>query len=129
MSWASILKTNDKEFETSLNIEEEAIEDNIEEHDPRILDVNDEFDHHHAINIYDIKFDFKLFLEEECLPFLDKNFFNGEEHQFYEFIKYNSENYYKLSEKVDQENAEYLKQSENEYEDDELNDEVYHEKI
>jgi hypothetical protein len=129
MSWANILKTNDKEFETSLNIEEEIIEDDIEEHDPRILDVDDEFDNKHAINIYDIKFDFKLFLEEECLPFLDKKFFNGEEHQFYEFIKYNSENYYKLSEKVDQENAEYLKQSENEYEDDELNDEVYHEKI
>lgn len=129
MSWANILKKNDKEFETSLNIEEEIIEDDIEEHDPRILDVDDEFDNNHAINIYDIKFDFKLFLEEECLPFLDKNFFNGEEHQFYEFIKYNSENYYKLSEKIDQENAEYLKQVENEYEDDELNDELYHEKI
>jgi hypothetical protein len=108
---------------------EEVIEDDIEEHDPRILDVDDEFDNKHAINIYDIKFDFKLFLEEECLPFLDKKFFNGEEYQFYEFIKYNSENYYKLSEKVDQENAEYLKQAENEYEDDELNDELYHEKI
>ena len=129
MSWTSILKSNDKEFETSLNIEEEVIEDDIEEHDPRILDVDDEFDNKHAINIYDIKFDFKLFLEEECLPFLDKKFFNGEEYQFYEFIKYNSENYYKLSEKVDQENAEYLKQAENEYEDDELNDELYHEKI
>jgi hypothetical protein len=129
MSWTSILKSNDKEFETSLNIEEEVIEDYIEEHDPRILDVDDEFDNKHAINIYDIKFDFKLFLEEECLPFLDKKFFNGEEYEFYEFIKYNSENYYKLSEKVDQENAEYLKQAENEYEDDELNDELYHEKI
>jgi len=129
MSWTSILKSNDKEFETSLNIEEEVIEDDIEEHDPRILDVDDEFDNKHAINIYDIKFDFKLFLEEECLPFLDKKFFNGEEYQFYEFIKYNSENYYKLSEKVDQKNAEYLKQAENEYEDDELNDELYHEKI
>jgi hypothetical protein len=129
MSWTSILKSNDKEFETSLNIEEAVIEDDIEEHDPRILDVDDEFDNKHAINIYDIKFDFKLFLEEECLPFLDKKFFNGEEYQFYEFIKYNSENYYKLSEKVDEENAEYLKQAENEYEDDELNDELYHEKI
>ena len=129
MSWTSILKSNDKEFETSLNIEEEVIEDDIEEHDPRILDVDDEFDNKHAINIYDIKFDFKLFLEEECLPFLDKKFFNGEEYQFYEFIKYNSENYYKLSEKVDEENAEYLKQAETEYEDDELNEDVYHEKF
>ena len=129
MNWATILKKNDKEFETSLNIEEDKNEEDIEEHDPHILDVDDEFDNKHAINIYDIKFDFKLFLEEECLPFLDKKFFNGEEYQFYEFIKYNSENYYKLSEKVDQENAEYLKQSENEYEDDELNDELYHEKI
>ena len=129
MSWASILKTNDKEFETSLKNEEEILEDDIEEHDHHILDVNDEFDHHHAINIYDIKFDFKLLLEEECLPFLDKKFYNGEEYQFYEFIKYNSENYYKLSEKVDEENAEYLKQAETEYEDDELNEDAYHEKF
>lgn len=129
MSWTAILKHNDKEFETSLKNEEEIIEDDIQEHDPRILDVDDEFDNKHAINIYDIKFDFKLFLEEEFLPFLDKKFFNGEEYQFYEFIKYNSENYYKLSEKIDQENAEYLKQAENEYEDDELNDELYHEKF
>ena len=129
MSWATILKNNDKEFETSLNIEEDVIEDDIEEHDHRILDIDDEFDNYHAINIYDIKFDFKLFLEEECLPFLDKKFLNGEEYQFYEFIKYNSENYYKLSEKVDAENAEYLKQAENEYEDDELNDELYYEKF
>ena len=60
---------------------------------------------------------------------MDKKFFNGEEYQFYEFIKYNSENYYKLSEKVDEENAEYLKQLENDYEEDELNDEIYNEKI
>lgn len=129
MSWASILKTNDKEFETSLKNEEEILEDDIEEQDHRILDVNDEFDHHHAINIYDIKFNFKLLLEEECLPFLDKKFYNGEEYQFYEFIKYNSENYYKLSEKINEENAEYLKQAETDYEDDELNDELYHEKF
>jgi hypothetical protein len=76
-----------------------------------------------------IKFDFKLLLEEECLPFLDKKCFNGEEYQFYEFIKYNSENYYKLSEKINEENAEYLKQSETDYEDDELNEDVYHEKF
>ena len=129
MSWASILKTNDKEFETSLKNEEEILESDIEEHDHRILDVDDEFDHKYAINIYDIKFDFKLFLEEECLPFLNKKFYNGEEYQFYEFIKYNSENYYKLSEKIDEENAEYLKQAETEYEDDELNEDVYNEKF
>jgi len=129
MSWTAILKKNDKEFENSLKNEEEVIEDNIEEHDLPILDVDDEFDNKHSINIYDIKFDFKLLLEEECLPFLNKNFYNGEEYQFYEFIKYNSENYYKLCEKVDEENAEYLKQAENEYENDELNDELYHEKF
>jgi hypothetical protein len=129
MSWASILKTNDKEFETLLKNEGEILKDDIEEYDHHILDVDDEFDHKHAINIYDIKFDFKLLLEDECLPFLDKKFYNGEEYQFYEFIKYNSENYYKLSEKVDEENAEYLKQLENDYEEDELNDEIYNEKI
>lgn len=128
MSWANILKKNDKEFETSLNIEEEKNEEDVEEHDPHILDVDDEFDNSYAINIYDIKFDFKVLIEEECLPFLNKIFYNGEEYQFYEFIKYNSENYYKLSEKVEDENAEYLKQLETDYEEDELNDDLYYDK-
>ena len=128
MSWANILKKNDKEFETSLNIEEDKHEEDVEEHDPHILDIDDEFDNSYAINIYDIKFDFKLLIEEDCLPFLDKKFFNGEEYQFYEFIKYNSENYYKLSEKIDEENAEYLKQLETDYEEDELNDDLYYDK-
>ena len=128
MSWATILKKNDKEFETSLNIEEDKNEEDVEEYDPHILDADDEFDNSYAINIYDIKFDFKLLLEEEYLPFLDKKFFNGEEHQFYEFIKYNSENYYKLSEKVEEENAEYLKQLEADYEEDELTDDLYYDK-
>ncbi len=127
MSWASILKKNDKEFETSLNIEEK-IEDTVEEHDPKILDIDDEFDHSYGINIHDIKFDFKLLIEEEYLPFLNKIFYHGEEYEFYEFIKYNSENYYKLCEKINEENAEYLKQLENDNEEYESNDELYYEK-
>lgn len=127
MSWASILKSNSKEFETSLNIEEKN-EDNVEEHDPNILDVDDEFDNSYAINIYDIKFDFKLLIEEEYLPFLNQIFYNGEEYQFYEFIKYNSENYYKLCEKINEENDEYLKQLEADNDEYESNDEMYYEK-
>jgi hypothetical protein len=127
MSWANILKSNSKEFETSLNVEEKN-EDNLEEHDPNILNVDDEFDNSYAINIYDIKFDFKLLIEEEYLPFLNQIFYNGEEYQFYEFIKYNSENYYKLCEKINEENDEYLKQLEADNDEYESNDEMYYEK-
>jgi len=128
MSWLDILNKNDNEFETIFK-EEEILENNVDEIDPKILNVDDEFDHYYGVNICDIKFDFKLLIEENDLPFLDKFLFdfnnsnNG--YDFYDFIKYNCKNYYDLLEKINDENEQYLKQNEDDFIDDDYDEEYY----
>jgi hypothetical protein len=127
MSWLDILNKNDNEFETTFR-EEEILENDVDEIDPKILNVDDEFDHYYGVNICDIKFDFKLLIEENDLPFLDKllfDFNNNNGYDFYDFIKYNSKNYYDLLEKINDENEQYLKQNEDDFIDDDYDEEYY----
>jgi hypothetical protein len=116
MSWLDVLKKNDKEFEKKIvdNKVEEVIEINND-----LKDVEEEFDYTFNSTITDIKIDFVEYIERLALPFLDKNSINDiniDNFSFYDFIKYNSENFIKLSEKIQKENEEY----ENEIEDEEF---------
>ena len=124
MSWLDILKKNDGEFETTFK-EEEVLDDVEEEVDPKILNIDDEFDHYYGINICDIKFEFKLLIEQNDLPFLDKLLFDTNHNDFYDFIKYNCKNYYDLLEKVNDDNEQYLKQSDDDYIEDDVDEEYY----
>jgi len=127
MNWLDILNKNDNEFETTFK-EEEILENSVDEIDPKILNVDDEFDHYYGVNICDIKFDFKLLIEENDLPFLDKllfDFNNNNGYDFYDFIKYNCKNYYDLLEKINDENEQYLKQNEDDFIDDDYDEEYY----
>ena len=128
MSWLDILNKNDNEFETTFK-EEEILENDIDEIDPKILNVDDEFDHYYGVNICDIKFDFKLLIEENDLPFLDKLLFDfnnsNSGYDFYDFIKYNCKNYYDLLQKINDENEQYMKQNEDDFIDDDYDEEYY----
>jgi hypothetical protein len=117
MSWLDVLKKNDKEFEQKItynNKTEEIVEINND-----LKDVEEEFDYTFNSTITDIKIDFADYIKELGLPFLDKNSIN--DYSFYDFIKYNSENFIKLSEKIQKENEEY----ENEDDEDEQFENYY----
>ena len=58
-------------------------------------------------NIVDIKLEFKDYIDDLCLPFLNKN-----SNIFYDFIKYNCYNLDIVKNKVENENKEYLKELE-----------------
>jgi hypothetical protein len=105
MSWVDILKKNEKDFEVNIEKDIEYKDTPNIIYDPNITDLDEEFDKLYSLKIYDIKFDFKQFIEESSLPFLNLKSTNN---LFIDFIKYNSTNYYNLEKKVNEENDKYL---------------------
>jgi len=105
MSWVDILKKNEKDFEVNIEKDIEYKDTPNIIYDPNIKDLDEEFDKLYSIKIYDIKFDFKQFIEESSLPFLNIKSTNN---LFIDFIKYNSTNYYNLEKKINEENDKYL---------------------
>ena len=107
MSWISILDKNKQPFEKSLNKEIiEKINDK-----PIINDIKnpeDEFEILYTSNMSDIKIDFENFIKNNSLPFLNNNSINKlnnkNNYDFYDFIKYNSINYEKIVENINNEN-------------------------
>jgi hypothetical protein len=127
MSWAKILTKNNKEFQKEIP-KKNKVEIIIEETyiDPNMKDYNDEFDFNYESNIIEIKIEFKKYINDQCLPFLDKNLFsetNG--NIFYDFIKYNSKNYIDLKNKIEKENEDYLRELEEEEQNDILENEEH----
>jgi hypothetical protein len=80
---------------------------NIYNIDINLIDIDDEFDHEYLSKITDLKLEFNEYINMECLPFLNK--LNIKDYNFYDFIKYNSENYNNTIDKVNKENEEYIK--------------------
>jgi hypothetical protein len=121
MSWLEILKKNDKEFDKNIKLSEinQEEEDNINEIDSNIKDIEEEFDKIYLDKIVDIKLELKEYIDSDALPFLNKN--NYTDNNFYNFIKYNSENYFKLEVEIEKENELYLESIE--IEDNEIYDE------
>jgi hypothetical protein len=112
-SWIDILKKNDKEFETKLK-KDDIVENNIENiEDTNIKDVDDEFEREYSLIIHDIMFDFKEYIKEEQLPFMNKLNMTGK-YLVEDFFKYFSTNYNDIKDKVEKENEEYLKELEEE---------------
>jgi hypothetical protein len=106
MSWLDILKKNDKDFEVISPVKEELKEIIIEEPDYFIKDVEEEFEKIYGLKILDIKFDFREYIQNEALPFMNKTIFG--KYDFYDFIKNNCINFYKVHKDVEKENNEYL---------------------
>lgn len=109
MSWISILEKNNKPFEKSFK--KEIIEENNEKKIiNEIKHPDDEFEMLYTSIISDIKFDFENFIKNNNLPFLNNNninkLINKNNYDFYDFIKYNSINYEKVVENINNENLE-----------------------
>ena len=112
--WIDILKKNDKEFETTLKkddtppAEEVTITEFIDIRDP-----DDEFENMYSSTIHDIMFDFKDYIQNQQLPFMNKINMSGK-YIIEDFFKQFTTNYIDLKNKVDQENEAYLKELEEE---------------
>tara|TARA_E500000178_G_C16748869_1_gene629454 strand:- start:260 stop:658 length:399 start_codon:yes stop_codon:yes gene_type:complete len=130
MSWASVLKKNNKQFEQKPTVKEEKVDEFVieEEYDDCYRDPNEEFEYKYSSKITNIVIDFEDYLLQECLPFndkcvLDKTF--DLNYTFHDFIKFHSKDYKKICEhaeeynneidrKIEEENKK-LEEEENEY--------------
>ena len=81
----------------------------------------------------DIQMEFKEYIKDRCLPFLNKKEYlenpndfnitqNDNSYDLYDYIKYNSVNYVELTEKINKENEEYIKELEHDNENIEISD-------
>ena len=117
MSWLDILNKNNTEFQVNLLVDKEEVQEIFnEEPDYFIKNVDEEFEKIYNMKIIDIKFDFKEYIQNEELPFMNKTP-NFGKYDFYDFIKNNCKNYYKVDKNVEKSNKEYfdyLKNEENE---------------
>ena len=110
MNWVNILKKNDNVFQQEIK-KNKVEEKKVVISDPNIKNFEDEFDFEHLSKIIDIKFEFKEYIENLCLPFLDKNRTTLDySYNFNDYVKYNSKNLIKIKNKVQNENEEYLRQ-------------------
>ena len=117
MSWLNILKKVDKDFETSVSKDIDIIEEDDNEltYINELKDVDDEFDIKYGIDIYDLQFDFKNFIHDSLLPFMDihPSLICNLNNTFYNFIKNNSENYYNVLDDVNKWNEMITNEYEN----------------
>ena len=109
-SWKDILKKTDKEFAIDLKESEDSYVDEqiIEQIDYNIKCPLEEFDLIYDAIICDLKLGFREYLKEEGMPFMDKII--NTEYNFYDFIKFNSENYEIICQTVEKDNEEYKKE-------------------
>ena len=87
-------------------------EPDIYEVDLNVKDIDEEFEKIYSNVLIDIKIDFREYIKDICLPFLDK--INGQS-IFYDFMKYNSKNFETLCNDVYKFNENYFREVE-EYE-------------
>lgn len=112
MSWVNILKKNDKEFQKDIPKKKVKEHVNIVQ-DDNLKNYDEIFDLIYSSKIIDIKLEFKEYIENLCLPFLDKNKkINDVSYNINDYIKYNSNNLTKLKNNIEAENEEYLKELE-----------------
>lgn len=123
MSWLKILKTNGKDFDTTYNKNIDLTtenDNNVQKYVNELKDYDEEFNRMYEGLINDMQFDFKMLLEERCLPFMDIHPYRRSNlnHTFFEFIKNNSKNYFDIVDIVNKENDLIIKDYEkddNEY--------------
>ncbi len=91
------------------NVNEETNNDNNNlQYDPNIKNPNDEFEREYMSKIFDLKLEFKDEIEQEGLPFMNR--LHNVNYTFFDYIKYNSNNFRKIINKVTLHNEEYLRE-------------------
>jgi len=113
MNWTEIVKKND--VKVVIKAPEKIIEEEvIEVFDLNIIDLDEEFEKIYMDKIIELKLEFKEYIEEESLPFLNNN--KIKDYDFYDFIKNNCTNLDKLNKTITIKNNEYLRELEEEEE-------------
>lgn len=112
--WVDILKKNEKEFETNIKKNySETMECSESTEDHNLKDVDDEFENEFSLIIHNIMFDFKKYIKNEQLPFMNKTNMTSK-YLVNDFFKLFSTNYIDVKNRVDKDNEEYLKDLEEE---------------
>ena len=101
MNWAKIVESTSDLVQTDLKKEIKKEEEEIIYNPYSVLnlkDIEDEFEYKYMRNIEDISFEFKEFIFNNYLPFMDKNI--NVKYNIYDFIKNNCSEYEKLYKKI-----------------------------
>lgn len=121
--WSDIIKNNDKDIEKKFikekknNIQKTILNYNLKNSD-------EEFEFIFNKVLVNIKVDFENYINNQAFPFMDNNL-NLKSYNFYDFLKYNSQNYIDVVNKVDEENNEYNVDGEKENDEDFVYNEEY----
>ena len=121
MSWVNILNKTNKDFETKSIKSSNEVDENVNycygetSYKDFLKNYDDEFDIIYERAINDMQFDFKILIEDECLPFMDIHpvLNTNLNHNFYDFIKNNSNNYNEIIESVNKFNDAIYNEYEN----------------
>ena len=115
MNWLNILEKNNKDFEKS--IKKEIIEIPVKPIVNNTINADEEFDIIYSSIMSDIKINFEDYIKNNALPFLNNiNKLNGK-YDIRDFLKYNSVNYEKIFEDVNNENQELAEKNDESDED------------
>jgi hypothetical protein len=116
LSFLEIAKLNkDKDVKKEIIIEnkeqEEEYSDEEEFDDINIKNADIEFDEKYNSKIADIKIDFLEFIRKNYIyrVFLNNQYNNRSKYNFFDYIKYSSNNYYDIIKKTNKENDAYIK--------------------
>jgi len=116
LSFLEIAKLNkDKDVKKEIIIEnkeqEEEYSDEEEFDDINIKNADIEFDEKYNSKIIDIKIDFLEFIRKNYIyrVFLNNQYNNTSKYNFFDYIKYSSNNYYDIIKKTNKENDVYIK--------------------
>ena len=102
MNWAKIVESTSDLVQTDLKKEIKKEEEEIIYNPYSVLnlkDIEDEFEYKYMRNIEDISFEFKEFIFNNYLPFMDKNI--NVKYNIYDFIKNNCSEYEKLYKNIE----------------------------
>ncbi len=117
MSWSGITKVNCPVQKKEVKKVVEQVEEQVPEYMNEIIlkDIDDEFNYLYFSKINSIKIDLQTYISENAFPFFDKmlNLQRNIEYNFFDYIKYNSKNFYKIKEEADEYNKKLIEEEEN----------------
>ena len=113
MSWSGITKAYCPPQKKEVK-KVEIKKDDVPERDILLKNIDDEFDYFFFGKINSINIDFKSYISENAFPFFDNlsNIHRHVEYNFFDYIKHNSSNFYKLKQEVEEYNRNIIEEEE-----------------
>jgi hypothetical protein len=108
---AKLNKNNNVKKEVIIENKEKEEEDSSEEELDDIKNADIEFDEKYNSKITDIKIDFLEFIRKNYIyrVFLNNQYNNMSKYNFFDYVKYSSNNYYDIVKKTNKDNDAYIK--------------------